>query len=76
MLLCNIFNKRLDDLIDSFDKENVISHCQNRSPISPQLPATGRNKATGHSELEDGMEDANKDMSDVSFFYQGITKYN
>lgn len=48
--LSNIFSNRLNGLIDSFDKEDIISCCQNRNAKSPQLPAIGRDKVTGHSE--------------------------
>ncbi len=74
--LSNTFNNRLDDLVDSSDKEDIISHRQNRNASSPQLPATGRDRVVRHSEPEERMEDAKGDMSDVSFLYRGIIKCN
>lgn len=64
-----MFSNRLDDLIDSFDEEDVISRCQNRDSTSPRMLATGRNKVAGHSEIDEKIEDVNKNTFDVSFFY-------
>ncbi len=68
MSLSNMFNNKLDDLVDSSNKEDVISHHQNKNATSPQLPAISRNKfTTNHSESEKQIEDAKRDMSNVSF---------
>ncbi len=76
MPLSNTFSNRLDNLVDSSDKEDVISRRRNRNTTSPQLSATGRDRVAGHSEPEEQMEGAKGDMSDVSFLYQGIIKCN
>ncbi len=76
MLLSNIFSNRLNDLVDNSDKKDVINCCQNKNTTSPQLPATERNRVAGHSEPEERMEGAKRDMSDISFLYQGTIKYN
>ena len=74
--LSNIFNNRLDDLIDSSNKKDIISYYQNRNATNSQLPATGKDRVTSYFELEERIEGVRGDMSDVSFFYQGIIKYN
>ena len=38
--------------------------------------ATRKNGVAGHSNREEKMEDVNGDMSEVSFFNQGIIKCN
>lgn len=83
--LSNMFSNRLDDLVDSSDEEDVISRRRNRNATSPGLPATGRNRVAGHSdmeegaternrvagrsEIEEGTEGANGDTFDVGFLY-------
>ena len=74
--LSNIFSNRFDDLVNSSNKEDVISRCQNRNLTSPQLPAIRKDRVATHSELEERIEGAKKDISDVSFIYQGIIKCN
>ncbi len=74
--LSNTFSNRLDDLVDRSDKEDVISHRRNRNATSLQLPATGRDRVAGHSEPEERMEGAKRDISDISFLYQRIIKCN
>ena len=76
VLLSNAFSNRLDDLVNTSNKEDIISHRQTRNTTSLRLLDTGRNKVAGHSERGDGMEDVNGDMSEVCFFDQGIIKYN
>ena len=79
----NIFNNRLDGLINSSDDKDVISRRQKKNATSLRLPATGRNEVAGHSRMEEGaagrnrvashsgiepgMEGANGDSSDVRF---------
>ena len=67
--LSNMFNNKVDDLIDSSDKKVVISHCQSRNATSPQLPAIERDRVAGHSKPEERIEGAKKDTFDNSFFY-------
>lgn len=83
--LFNIFSNRLDNLVNSYDEENIISHCQNRNATSPQLPAIEKNRVAGHSKIEEGaternrvtgcfeikeeIESVNEDTFDVSFLY-------
>ncbi len=74
--LSNTFSNRLDDLIDSFDEEDIISRRQNRNATSPQLSATRRDRVAGHSKPEERMEGAKGNTSDVNFFYQRIIKCN
>ncbi len=54
--LSNTFSNRLDDLVDSFDKEDVISRRRNRNATRPQLPATRTDRVVGHSEPEEQIE--------------------
>lgn len=63
MLLSNMFSNSLDDLIDSFDKENIISYCQNRDVTSPKLPIIERNSVTSHNEIDGSALKINKNAS-------------
>ena len=76
VLLSNAFSNRLDDFVDTSDKENVIGCRQTRNATSPQLPGTGRNRVAGHSERGEGMEDVNGELSEVCFLDRGIIKCN
>lgn len=67
-----MFGNRLDDLVDSSDKEDVIRHRQNRNIISSQLPGIGRDRIVGHSKLKKRIEDVKRDTSDINFFYKKI----
>ncbi len=64
-----MFSNRLDDLVNSSDKEDIISCHQNRNAISFQLLVIEKNRVVGHSELEERIEGVKKDMSDISFLY-------
>ncbi len=77
MPLSNTFSYRLDDLVyDSSDEEDIISCCQNRNATSPQLPVIGRDRVAGHLKREERIEGTKGDISDVSFLYREIIKYN
>lgn len=76
MLLSNMFNNRLDNLVDSSNKEDVISCCQKKNAISLELPAIGRDKVAGYFALEERIKDIKRDTSDVSFLNYDIIKYN
>ena len=52
MLLSNIFSNKLNELVNSFDKEDVISCRQNRYTTSPQLPATRKDRVASYSQPE------------------------
>lgn len=83
VLLSNIFSNRLDDLVNSFDNNNVISHHQRKNATSSQLLVIGKNRVTSHSgiekkaarknriasysEIKPGIENANGDLSDARF---------
>lgn len=68
--LLNLFSTtRLDDLINSFDKEDIISRYQNKNTISLPFPIIGRNRVISHIKLEEQIEDTKKDISNVNFFY-------
>ncbi len=74
--LSNIFSNRLDDLVDSSDKEDVINCRQNRNATSLQLPAIRSNRIASYFEPKKWMKGAKGDTSDISFLYQGIIKCN
>ncbi len=74
--LSNTFSNRLDDLVNSSDKKDVISRRQNRNATSSQLSAKGRDRVAGHFGLEERIEGTKGDMSDVSFLYPGKIKCN
>lgn len=58
--LSNIFHNRLDDLIDSSIKEDIISRHQNRNAISSWLLAIEKNKVTNHFQIEERVIERNK----------------
>lgn len=64
-----MLSNRFDDLVDSYDEKDIISHCQNQNIMSSQLLAIEKNRVAGHFELKKQIEDAKRDMSDVSFIY-------
>ena len=76
VLLSNIFSNKLDNLVDSSDKEDIISRRQNKNVTSHQLPAIGKDRVAGDSESEERIEGTKKDMSNVSFLYRRIIKCN
>ena len=92
MLLSNTYSNKIDDLVDSSDKKNVISCRQTRNATSPQLLDIERNRVAGHSKIEKGaikknrvvghfekrkgIEDINGDMSEICFFNRERTKCN
>lgn len=51
MPLFNMFNNRLDDIINTFDKKDVISYCQTENATNPQLLDIKTNKITGNSQI-------------------------
>lgn len=67
---------RLDDFVTIFNKEDIISHRQNRNDISSELSAIVKNEVASHSELKEEIENSNEDTFDVSFFYERIIKCN
>lgn len=90
--LSNVYSNRIDDLVDSSNKEDIINRYQSRNATCLQLPDISKNRVaghskikegvirkngvTGHSERGEGMEDMNGDMSEISFIDRGITRYN
>lgn len=72
MPLSNAFSNRLNNIADTFNKEDIISQRQNRNMTSLQLLGTGKNQFAGHSkrEFERGkaMKNRNKNMSKICFF--------
>lgn len=88
--LSNAYSNRIDNLIDSSDKENVLSHYQTKNATSSRLPSTGINRVTDHSKIEEGatgkngvaghsergekIESVNGDMFKISFLDQRIIK--
>lgn len=72
MPLSNAFSNRLNNIADTFNKEDIISRRQNRNTTSLQLLGTGKNQFAGHSERESergkAMKNTNKNMSKICFF--------
>ena len=64
-----MFYNRFNNLVNSSDKKDIISHCQNKNVTSSQLSAIEKNRIAGHSKPEEQTESAKRDKSDVSFFY-------
>lgn len=61
--LSNIFSNRLDNFVDNFNKEDVISHCQNWNATSPSLLAIEKNRVVSHSEIEKRVNKRNRFIS-------------
>ena len=76
MPLSNLFSNKLDDLINSSNKKDIINRRQNKNAINSQLLAIGRNKVINHSESKKQIEGIKKDTFDISFFYHRIIKCN
>lgn len=86
--LFNIFSNKLNNLVDSSNKENIISYCQIRNAMSLQLLIIRRNSGVGLIEInkctsrknentrqfkiKEVIRGANMVISDISFFYQRI----
>lgn len=69
MPLFNLFNNRLNDLIDNSDKEDIISCRLDKNVTSPQLLTIWENKVTGNFKLDKGIENLNKDIVNIIFLY-------
>ena len=69
MPLSNMYNNRLDNLVKSSNKEDVINYSLNKNTTSPQLLAIGKDKVAHHSELKERIKGAKRDTSDVNFLY-------
>ena len=67
VLLSNAFSNRFDHLVNTSDKEDVISRCRTRNVTSPQLLGTGRIRVAGSSERGEEIGNVNGDMSEVCF---------
>lgn len=52
MPLFKMFNNKLDNLFDSFDKEDLIYYCQNKNAINLQLLSIKRNKVINFFKIE------------------------
>lgn len=92
MLISNILSNRIDNFVNSFDEEDIISHRQTKNATRSQQPSTRRNKIVvyskreewatrrnriaEHSKKREEMDSINKDMSEIRFFNQERTKYN
>lgn len=51
MPLLNMFNNRLDNIIDTSDKEDFISNCQTRNMTSFSLLNTRKNRVASNSQI-------------------------
>lgn len=50
--LSNAFSNRIDNLVNTSNKKNVISRCQTKNATSPQLLGIERNKVANYSDLK------------------------
>lgn len=67
----------LDELVNSSKEKDIIGCCyQNRHGTSFGVSAREKNRVASHSELEEGMEGANGDMSVITYLYWGTINYN
>lgn len=76
ILLSNLFSNRLDNFVNSFDKENIICYCQTKKVTSSWLldikknrvvnyfkikkKALEKNRIIGYSKIEEKAIDKNK----------------
>lgn len=52
--LSNIFSNKLDNLGNSSDMKDVISHCYSKNVTSIWLPARRKNRVANHSKIDLG----------------------
>lgn len=69
MPLFNLFNNKLNDFVDSFNKKDIISCHLSTNTTSFGLPAIQKNRAVSNFELDKRIEISNKDRLDGSSFY-------
>lgn len=60
MSLSNMFSNKFDNLVNSSNKEDVISNCQIKNTMSYQIFATERNKVTNHYQIDERAFGKNK----------------
>ena len=58
--LSNVFSNRLDDLVDTSNKEDVISRHQTGNATSPRLPGRKKNRVTGNFQMQEGASGKNR----------------
>lgn len=56
-----MFSNRLDNLLNSFDKKNIISCCQNRDVTSLRLSVTRWNSVVSHTKIDKNNLRMNRD---------------
>lgn len=61
MPLFNICSNKLDNLVNSSDKENIINGCQNRDVMSLKLLVIKKNSVVGHTEIDKATLERNRD---------------
>lgn len=74
MLLSNLFRNRLDDFVNSSDKEDVIYHCQTKNARSPWLLSTKKNRVTGHFAIKEGVLWRNRNIGHSTMEEKAIEK--
>ena len=60
MPLFNVFNNRLDDLVDTSDEEDVISRHQTGNATSLRLLEKRKNRVAGNFQIQEGALGRNK----------------
>lgn len=60
MLLFNIFSNRLNNLFNSFYKENLIYWHQTKNAPSFNLPNNWKNRVADHFEINEGISGKNR----------------
>lgn len=68
MLLFNLFSNRLDDLVNIFNKEDIIRYYLSRNTTNPWLLTIQRNKVTNNFKIDEKMKNSNRDIFNISFF--------
>lgn len=69
MPLFNIFNNKLNNLVKNFDKKDIIYYKQTKNTTGFQQANTRRNRIAGYFEIEKKIEDVNKNIFEINFFY-------
>lgn len=67
--LFNFFNNKLDNLINSPNKEDIISYCLSKNVISFELLAIQENKIVGNTKLHKKIKNLNGNIFDLNFLH-------
>lgn len=74
MPFSNVLSNKLDDFVNTFDKEDIINCYQTRNATSPWLLNTERNRIADHSKIKEKALTKNKPASQTKIEKRTIKK--